>query len=526
MSGSTSTGYDTVRYPSAIYPQTHPDRLATQARLFGMDTAPVERSRVLELGCGDASNLIAMAFDLPKSEFIGLDLAAVPVRKGNEFIQKLGLKNIRLLQCDIAEAPLSGRFDYIVAHGLYSWVPETVQESILELCHRALSERGIAYVSYNAYPGNHLRDMARRMMRYHAAHFADPWRQIRQARGLLKFLADAKPEGDVYGRLLRQELERTLKYSDAGFFHDDLSPTNHPVYFHEFIARAGRHGLQYLAEADFSEMQEDGLPPEALAVLNELGADDVVTREQYVDFLKGRAFRQTLLCRREVALDRQPGAARAFAFYVASTAKPAAGSCDVKSEATEDFAGPNRAVIATNRRVVKAALVQLGKTWPASIHFSGLLASCLREVFGDAPPGLPLAEAERQTLGQFLLRAYALDFVELHVHQPGFVTSVSERPTASALARLQARAGSVVATLRHAGLKLEGSLGRNLVQLLDGTRDRKALIRDLAQLVETGKALLEHEGRRVNDGLEARKIIESELEQNLESLARSALLVG
>lgn len=526
MSDSAPTAYDTVLYPSAIYPQTHPDRLATQARLFGMDTAPVEGSRVLELGCGDGSNLIAMAYELPSSEFVGLDLAALPIRNGNEVIQKLGLRNVRLHRCDIAEARLDERFDYIIAHGLYSWVPETVRDRILERCHRWLNEQGIAYVSYNAYPGNHLRDMARGMMRFHAAHFSDPRQQIRQARGLLKFLAEAKPEGDVYGQLLRRELERTLKYSDAGFFHDDLSSTNRPAYFHEFVAHAARHGLQYLAEADFWEMQEDGLPEQALAVLNELGADDVITREQYVDFLKGRAFRQTLLCRREVALDRQPGAARAFACYVASTAKPAAASCDVRSEAMEDFAGPNRAVIATSRPTVKAALVRLGKTWPASIHFSDLLDSSLGEVFGESPRDPEVVEAERQALGQFLIRAYALDFVELHVHQPGFVTLVSEQPTASALARLQAQTDSVVATLRHAGLKLEGSLGRNLIQLLDGSRDRKALIEDLVELVRTGKAKLDHDGRSITDAEEAGRIIGAELEQNLESLARSALLVG
>ena len=69
------TPYDAVPYESKSFPQTHPDRLATLGRLFGMNPAPVTHSRVLELGCAGGGNLIPMAFHLPENDFLGIDLS-------------------------------------------------------------------------------------------------------------------------------------------------------------------------------------------------------------------------------------------------------------------------------------------------------------------------------------------------------------------------------------------------------------------------------------------------------------------
>ena len=277
MSAAEHTAYDEVAYPSAIYAPTHPDRLVTTAALFGMKPAPVQRCRTFEMGCGDGSNLIAMAYGLPESEFVGVDLAQRPIQKGQRIIEALGLKNITLLQLDVlAFPPTLGPFDFILAHGLYSWTPAAVRDKILAICGQSLSPFGVAYVSYNAYPGNHMRDMVRGMMQYHAAHFRGPEQQVRQARALLKFVAESKTEPDVYRMLLKQELERVIKYADAGFFHDDLSPVNHPVYFHEFTEHAARHRLQYLSEADVIDLQPRDYAPHVAVMLRELDSGDVI----------------------------------------------------------------------------------------------------------------------------------------------------------------------------------------------------------------------------------------------------------
>ena len=163
--------YDEVLYPAAVFPQTHPNRLATIAFLRGMQPAPIDRCRVLELGCGIGSNLIGMAFQLPASDFIGLDLAKRPIASGQALVKELGLQNIKFHSMDVSEASSEqfGRFDFIIAHGLYSWVPQPVRERILAICREMLNPQGVAYISYNAYPGNHLRDFVRGMMRFHTA---------------------------------------------------------------------------------------------------------------------------------------------------------------------------------------------------------------------------------------------------------------------------------------------------------------------------------------------------------------------
>ena len=154
------TEYDLISYPAMPRQQTHPDRLAAVGKLFGMKPAPVERCRVLEIGCSDGGNLIPMACALPESRFVGLDLAAGPITEGKNAARDLKLDNLALHACDLREIDESwGEFDYILAHGLYSWVPPEVRERILSVCRERLSADGIAFISYNAYPGGHIRQI-------------------------------------------------------------------------------------------------------------------------------------------------------------------------------------------------------------------------------------------------------------------------------------------------------------------------------------------------------------------------------
>ena len=302
--GGAVSPYDRVLYPATVFPQTHPNRLATVAILRGVQPAPINRCRVLELGCGVGSNVIGMAFQLPQSEFIGLDLARRPIASGQAFVAELGLRNISLHSMDLCEASTEqfGRFDFIIAHGLYSWVPQHVREHILAICREMLNPQGVAYISYNAYPGNHLRDLVRGMMRFHTARFDDPSEKVGQARGFLKFLAESTANPDSYVAAIRTQFERTVKHADEAFFHDDLSEVNQPFYFHEFIADAERHDLQFVGEASANELHPGKYSPEVMRKMDELKGAKEVVREQYKDFIRGSGFRQTLLCHNEIEL--------------------------------------------------------------------------------------------------------------------------------------------------------------------------------------------------------------------------------
>ena len=519
------TAYDDVLYSSYAFSQTHPDRLATLATLFGMMPPPITHCRVLELGCGDGSNLIPMACTLPNSEFVGLDLASRPIIKGQATTEALGLQNITLRQGDVMEISSDwGQFDYIIAHGLYSWVPANVQEQILTICHDRLTANGVAYVSYNTYPGGHLRQMVRELMRFHTRHLTDPTQQITQARAILRFTADAQPETEAYGAFLRAELKRVTEGEDGYIYHDDLAEINSPIYFHQFAGRAANVGLQYLAEADFFEMQDHMFPPQMAETLRQLASKDVILKEQYADFLKCRKFRQTLLCPQPVQLDRTLPPERLANLFVASAAQPAVPEIDLQEQSVVEFRSVKGQGLATNHPLMKAAMLCLAQSWPRPIGFMELLGHAHAQL-GDHKHMSSQAE-DMALLGNMVFQAYGKNLVELHVHVPHFVLEVSERPIASALARLQIRQSAFVTNVLHGSVKIEDLLGRHLLSLLDGTRDRNALVAELEALVRSGATTVQKDGVVVEDPQKIHQLLVDGMEEKLKELARLALLVG
>jgi SAM-dependent methyltransferase len=449
---------------------------------------------VLELGCGDGGNLVPMAVGLPGSRFSGIDASERAIARGRALVQALGLTNATLEPAAIEKLdPPGERFDYVIAHGVYSWVGAPVRDRLLALCHAVLSERGIAYVSYNALPGGRISEALRDMLVFHTAGLDDPSDRVEAARELLRLLAQSWPEGLEFGAIMRRQAERLLERSGETLFHDELAAVNRPVYFHEFADHAAQHGLQYLAEADFFEMQTGVLPD---AVSGELmQVDDPIRREQYLDFVKGRMFRQTLLCRAELELDRTPRPLRLEGLAVSSPARPA-GAPDGEGRVT--FEGPTGSTLTTDHPLVTRALGRIGGSWPAAVPVSDLIP-------GDA------REEDRAAVCGAMLRSYAGNLVQLHVVPPPLVTSVGDRPEASPLARHQARSGELVTNLRHASVRIDDDLGRRLVVLLDGTRDRSRLVEELS-------SFLRESGREVPPDLA------DGLDRSLRGLAGLALL--
>src|SRR5262249_53061656 len=155
--------------------QTHPARMGAIATLMNMDPAAVARCRMLEIGCGNGFNLIPMAAALPKSEFLGVDLAEDAIEIARKTAGGLGIENVRFVAGDLRDIDDAyGEFDYIVAHGVYTWVPVAIRDALLAVCRSRLSQSGVAFISYNAYPGAHVLRMFREMMRYHSRNNDNP----------------------------------------------------------------------------------------------------------------------------------------------------------------------------------------------------------------------------------------------------------------------------------------------------------------------------------------------------------------
>jgi SAM-dependent methyltransferase len=457
------TTYDVVEYPHRPFSQTHPDRLSVLGTMFGMQPAKPEKCRVLELGGGSGGNLIPLADLYPESTFYGVDLAETAIQAGRSRIEKLGLTNIRLDAMDVMNFPEDpGEFDFIIAHGLISWVPEPVQKRILEICSRHLAPQGIAYISYNAYPGCHIRRMWRDMMMFHTRQFSKPEDKIYQSKSMLQLVAQGTTRDDAAHQLAKEELDRRLELTDSAIFHDDLSPFWFPFYFHEFAAMAASHGLQYLSEASYSDMQPTGLTEKAMAALDSVGrSGDVILWEQYLDFFKVRRFRQTLVCRQNLPLQRTVDLKLLDTFHFSGPIHVVPVQDPNAPAGTMAFQNTiNHVTVTTNNPVSVGAMTLLSQAWPASRSFAELAAV------------VPDVDVLRQVLHTF----HSSAFLNFHASPRPGVSEAGDKPVAWRVARLEATLDNAVPHLHHGSIELANANVRKLVTLLDGTRSRADLV--------------------------------------------------
>jgi SAM-dependent methyltransferase len=512
MSGYESTAYDKVTYPGSPFSQTHPDRLATMAALYGLAAPPPERCRVLELGCGDGGNLIPMAYVLPESTFLGLDAAGSAVAQGRERIAALGMTNVTLVHADLLDAADLGTFDYVIAHGVYSWVPPSVQERVLAIASEVLAPNGVAYVSYNALPGCHVRNAMRQMMRWHVRDMEEPTEKIEQARGFVRLLGEAAPPRPLFSAILKETLDQQAKQSDAILFHDDLAEINEPLLFIDFLERASRHRLKFLSEADYCDMAVWNADSPAGRFLLGVGAENTVLHQQYRDFLIFRRFRQTLLCREDASLAKEPDPEVLRSLYVGASTRPESKDPDVASDEPVSFKSEKDGNVTTPHPLSKAAFLELGVIWPRWVRISDLLATARARV--SAAGGRPVTVEDEARLLRFLLGSYGPNVAQLRSTACPFVTEISERPRASALARLQARTLTAVTNLRHASVRLEDPLVRTFLELLDGTRDRMTIASAMAAAL------------RKTDPAAVAADVENGIALNFARVSRLALLEG
>lgn len=503
LTGASS--YDAVPYRGQPFKQTHPSLHCAIARLIGLDAPKVETARILELGCCDGGNIIPMAEEFPKARVVGLDYSPVQIEMGRKRVAQIGLKNIELLPISLIDFPRdAGEFDYIICHGVFSWVPIPVRDGIFDLCARHLSPNGIAYISYNAYPGWHMSNIVRDMMRYHALRFDTPERQIQEARLVLNFIAGVASgrHAESYSMFLKAEAELLSKLPDHYLFHEHLEEFCQPYYFKDFIEMARAHGLDYLAEARLASMAPTNFGEEAEKTLAAISTNPIEL-EQFMDYFRSRTFRETLLHRAgsKPTYELRPESLKGL--YISSTFRPTVPKLDLQHQVAQSFESHSKQVISVSGSLIKAALFCLAKALPASIEFGALI--------DQANSKLDQLKIKRdhpdhgiQVLGKALLTLLtSSDSIEVRATPSSFVTTASERPVASAQSRLQAmELDEAVTNRRHESVKLD-ELNRQVLQQLDGTRSAA----DVARSIKL-------------------KANESEVREAINHLARVAVLVG
>lgn len=481
--------YDRLVYPKKLFMQTHPEHLATLAVFFGLNPPPIENCRVLELGCGDGNSLLAHAFDLPDAHFVGVDLAENHIEKAKKSAQELNLKNIEFHRLDIMKMSSAdfGNFDYITAHGLFSWIPEMVREKISSLCREMLAPNGVGYISFNALPGARQRQMVGDITRYFTRTISEPTEKVKRSIAFLDFLAENAGNAEVYQAVLKTELERFLKLDASEIFHDDLAEINQPFYFYEFAELLEKHQLQFLAEADLYAMFPGGLSAAAGDFINSL--DDIIEREQYIDFFRGHTFRQVLFCRREIELNRriEPSILKNFLFN--SQIRPASENINLTDLEFETFVGNGGASIEIDQPLAKAALVYLGRIWARSAGFFEMLEAA-RKILVSNGYETGDWQKEFETASEIFLQICCqTDLIKLHLRQTKAAETLGEKPKISSFARWQLRDSVDLLTLYNVGISFEDSFTRRLLYLLDGTRNRSELVDQMKIFVASSEEI-------------------------------------
>ena len=481
-----ATPYDDVFYPGRVYEHTHPNRLATLATLYGMNPAPVERCRVLELGCGVGGNLLPMAFQYRDSEFIGVDLSGVTIARGQSNVAALGLRNVELLHGDIMDINAGfGQFDYIIAHGVYSWVPPAVRERMMTIFKENLSPQGVCYVSYNAHPFSHTRNMAREMMLFHTRHLPDMKQKVSQARAIMKFLSEGSKADTIHGAIMRDQYNRVMKIIDEVLFHDDLNEIAEAFLLHQVVEHAGRHGLQYLSDAEFSRRNLAGYSEEVRSALQRFPDGEFMARDQYQDFVDGHGFRRTLLCHAGLTLQRKVDMDFVRQFYLLSTTDPVDGDSCLTDDSDMQFRTQEGSTLRVSHPVLKSAYLCLGRAWPRALTFDELLEEANRQI--DPARQILFGKDDIQLLVEAMYVLACSGEVSFQVSRPALTTMISDRPLASLLARKQSESDTLVTNLLHQCVRLEDEQACKNLQLLDGTRSFEQLIAEVSRQRSTAE---------------------------------------
>ncbi len=384
----------------------------------------------------------------------------------------------------------------------------------------------------------------RSMLSYHTRQIKQPRARVEKARQLISFLVKGIDVNDPYGIFINEyrnminmyeQLDiRRMRETDKGvnlMLHDELEEVNSAFYFHDFVAHAAQHGLQYLTEADFPRAIFGNLTSETEQALLKMSSD-LIAVEQYMDFLRNSSFRQTVLCHEDLSIERllKTDSSWLSTLYAASYAKPVTAKINIQDKSPIEFRSMNRVVSTTDHPATKAALLYLSSISPQSVSLTSLLETTLQSVYGKERASLDNAiiERDRQVLMDSLLKAFSCDMrlVELRVHEPRFVLAAGERPLASRLARWQVQHDHTkVTNMCHEMVDLL-HLSIILLPHLDGKNDREALLTILLKLVKQGDIELARDNKKIVEveGVEARKIMEQELEKNLQWLGRVALL--
>ncbi len=482
------TVYDELPYDCAPIPLTAPPHLGLISALAGGPRPPVDRYSMLEIGCGDGANLLPLAFHNPQSTFVGVDASKVQIDMAVEGQKALGLTNVRFIAEDVRrlDGVVTGVFDYVASHGVYSWVPKDARDAIWKAFSRHLAEGGLGYLSYNTHPGWKMRGLVRDVLLRAAKGGSDLRDRARRARARAADLKGAIGEAIAkhpYPALLAGELDIVLRASVPYLVHEYLSEENEPIYFADFVDLARSHGLDYVGEA-----------------LNRREEAEGVEDQQMGDVLGNRQFRASVLRRKGSSAGPRPGLAIVSELYAASALAVPNAPPKLDPGEAETYKGTDDAEVNITSPLSKAAIRVLSARSPAGVAFPDLVAlssGLLRDHGVTAPP----TQADAERLRRDLMLLFRAGQGELRI-VPGPLGRAAPAegplPAATALARFEAERRGLLTSPLHTTITTS-DVERLIVSALDGKRSLDAILPPLLARVAAGSPPLSLGGSAITD---------------------------
>ena len=517
-----SNSYDEKSYESFAYSLTFPEHLQTIGTLFGLKPAPYKKAKILELGCASGGNIIPIASHFPGTRIVGIDLSAKQIDQGQTLIKALGLTNITLTQQSILDFNTDETFDYIICHGVYSWVNEEVRDKILSLCQSNLAQEGIACISYNTLPCWNMVMSVRDMMQYHIRFFETAEEKVEQSRILLNFLVKGlEDQKTPYANFLRNEIKIVANSQDYYIYHEYLEDENHPQYFYQFVEDSNKHHLSYLADSHLPSMYPGNLKPSFVTKLNEI--NDVVQAGQYMDFIRNQRFRTTLLCHKDRKIDRQLRTQDVENFCLSYSGKFQKDLSEKKLKSNETMTFESQGLLLTvTNPLFKACIKILHDRFGKPMAYQDLVKAAMNKV-GEKDK----AKAQKALNEELnIMRMVLAGLFKLHLDEGEYADNISSSPKTTLLIRELSKHNSRVPNLRHESLLLQ-PVERMILQYLDGQHSHTDIFKDIEHKIKKGEVqVTDEKGKAITEQAQIKKRVPKITLGALESLVKKAYLVA
>jgi len=455
--------YDLLQYKSYPFAHATAANMFALAKFLGHNSPDFKTARVLEVGCASGGNIISQAYDYPDSTFCGIDYSKTQIEDGRKTLAKLKLDNIELLYQSISEFKAADlEFDYIICHGVFSWVDEATQHDLLKLCQKKLSKNGIVYISYNTKPGWNAVQTVRDMMRFHSRKEVSPQSRIESSRKFLNQIERLnRGKQNAYSQFLKEELIKVSKSEDYYFYHEYLEKDNTAFYFKDLVEKVNSFGFDYLSETELKTSYMGSYPKDVQDSFK--GITDKIELEQSLDYVRNRRFRSSLFIKSKNALNIMKKPNRMEEFYFTTKLKME------RSEKGLIFTMGN-VTIANAPKTTNEALAILVKRFQKPLFF-GQWVTMVSEKLGK----------DKVSVSEFIIKEMNLErlinlgIVGLHSDEKLATLDIQNKPKGYEVARQLAMTSKKVTNAYHQVVELSEK-DRQFFSCLEGVKTQDELV--------------------------------------------------